>query len=240
MRKVLNFQPYYCRVVIILFALFVCLIASAYAADYTFQWDTNTESDLTGYRLNYKTDSSGPPYNGTGANEGDSPIDVGNVAEYEITGLDDTKIYHFALTAYNISGYESNYSNEVSTDGGGGDGGGGDGGGGGGCFIASAAFGSRFEKHVKILRQFRDVYIMPYGIGRIFLSAYYKYSPYVVEYIADNDTARKVMRWCLLPIIGLSWMVLHLGVTLSLALLSMMSVIMLVFYRKIIGNWGRW
>ena len=53
-----------------------------------------------------------------------------------------------------------------------------------GCFIATAAFGSKFEKHVQLLRRFRDFYLMPNGIDRIFVKAYYKYSPPLADFIA--------------------------------------------------------
>ena len=92
-------------------------------------------------------------------------------------------------------------------------------GGGGGCFIATAAFGSKFEKHVQILRRFRDLYLMPYKIGRAFVNAYYKYSPPMADFIADHDTLRMIVRWSLLPLVGLSRMLLHLGVVPTLLIL---------------------
>ena len=89
--------------------------------DVTLQWDANIEPNRAGYRIYYDTDS-GPPYEGTGATGGDSPIDVkiadveaGDTARYTVTGLNDDETYFFAVTAYNTSGNESGYSNEVST-----------------------------------------------------------------------------------------------------------------------------
>lgn len=90
-------------------------ITPSYALDVSLAWDANTEPDLAGYKLYYKTDSSGPPYNGTGATEGDSPIDVGNVTEFTIHGLSDGVTYYFVAAAYDTEGLESGYSNEVST-----------------------------------------------------------------------------------------------------------------------------
>jgi hypothetical protein len=102
-----------------------------------------------------------------------------------------------------------------------------------GCFIATAAFGSKFEKHVQLLRRFRDLYLMPYKIGRVFVNAYYAYSPPMADFIADHNTLRTMVRWSLLPLVGLSWMLLHFGLTPTLLLLFLMSSTMLVFYRKI-------
>jgi hypothetical protein len=106
------------------------------------------------------------------------------------------------------------------------------GGGGGGCFIATAAFGSKFEKHVQLLRRFRDLYLMPHSIGRAFVSAYYRYSPPMADFIADHHTLRLLIRWSLVPLIGISWMLLHVGVVYTL-LLVLMGLSVLIFYGSV-------
>jgi hypothetical protein len=105
--------------------------------------------------------------------------------------------------------------------------------GGGGCFVATAAFGSKYEKHVQLLRRFRDLYLMPHKIGRAFVKAYYKYSPPMAEFIAKHDTLRMIVRWSLLPLAGLSWMLLHLGVVSTLLLLFLISSLTMVLYISI-------
>jgi hypothetical protein len=95
----------------LILALFATL---AHSAVVTLAWDPNTEPDLAGYRVYYKEVSSGPPYNGTGATEGDSPIDVGNVTEFTLNGLSDVETYFFVVTAYDTGGLESNYSEEAA------------------------------------------------------------------------------------------------------------------------------
>ena len=124
----------------LLFLFLFLFPRSGFAADVTLAWDPNTESDLEGYRIYYKTGSSGAPYNGTGALEGDSPIDVPlallideDNPEYTLTGLSDSETYYFVVTAYNIDTQESSYSNEASTGSGSGVSGG------GGCFIATVS-----------------------------------------------------------------------------------------------------
>ena len=88
----------------------------------TLQWDANTETDLKGYRIYYDT-NSGNPYNGSGAQEGNSPIDMllaedensdPNIVEYTVHNLP-AGTYYFAVTAYNTGDLESGYSNEVDT-----------------------------------------------------------------------------------------------------------------------------
>ncbi|MBU1162056.1 MAG: hypothetical protein KKF96_05820 [Proteobacteria bacterium] len=106
-------------------------------------------------------------------------------------------------------------------------------GGGGGCFIATAAFGSKYENHVQLLRRFRDLYLMPYKIGRAFVNAYYRHSPPVADYIADHANLRTMVRCSLIPLLGLSWLLLHFGVAPTLLFLFLMGFTTLLCYRKI-------
>ena len=103
---------FFCLVFII--TLF-SLPSPAHSFDLTLEWDANTEPDLAGYKLYYKTGAAGPPYAGMGAAEGDSPIDVLDVTQFTIHGLDIGVTYHFVVTAYDTEDNESGYSNEVST-----------------------------------------------------------------------------------------------------------------------------
>ena len=68
-------------------------------------WESSMIGDLKGYKVFYKTDSSGYPY--------DANIDVGNVTDFKITGLIAEKKYFIAVIVYDLSGNESWYSNEV-------------------------------------------------------------------------------------------------------------------------------
>lgn len=74
-------------------------------------WNANSEADIAGYKVYYDTDS-GLPYQGTDANEGDSPIDVGNVTGFVLSSLGST--CYLAVTAYDADGNESWYSEEVN------------------------------------------------------------------------------------------------------------------------------
>jgi len=91
----------------------------------------------------------------------------------------------FQLTVTDVDGFESidttsvNVHNPTSSSGGGG-------GGGGGCFIATAAYGSSLESHVKVLRQFRDRFLLTNYLGKVFIDLYYTYySPPVAEYTTN-------------------------------------------------------
>lgn len=104
--------------------LSVLLISSVCSAtSITLRWDANTETDLDGYKLYYKIDTPGTPYNGIGATEGNSPINIPlTIAgfdpinpEFTINELNAGSIYFLVLTAYDTAGNESGYSNEVLT-----------------------------------------------------------------------------------------------------------------------------
>jgi endonuclease YncB( thermonuclease family) len=89
------------------------------------------------------------------------------------------------------------------------------------CFIATAAYGSPLDPHVKILRRFRDTHLLTNKLGRGFVRIYYSYSPAVADYISKHDNLKAITRFTLLPIIGLSWVVLKLG---PIATLTMMII----------------
>ena len=93
--------------------LLLCTVNNSEALNVTIEWDANAEA-VDGYKLHYQADTSGPPFNGTGADQGPSPIDVGNVTTYSVTGLPDGPTYYFSVTAYKGE-LESGYSNVVST-----------------------------------------------------------------------------------------------------------------------------
>jgi hypothetical protein len=238
------FSSFFSLTFLLLFVTATMLLSAniAHCVDLSFAWDKNTESDIAGYYIYYKTSSSGAPYDGTGADEGNSPIKIplANLTDpenpdYTIHGLSDTETSFFVSTSYDTTNNESSDSNELSfqpsspptlTNSS-------ESGGGGGCFIATAAFGSKFEKHVQLLRRFRDLYLMPHKIGRAFVNAYYAYSPPMADFIAKHDTLRMMVRWSLLPLVGLSWILLHLGVISTLLLLALISSTTWVCSRKI-------
>ena len=108
------------------------------------------------------------------------------------------------------------------------------GGGDGGCFIATAAFGSAVESHVKVLRAFRDTYLFQYALGRIFVRTYYKYSPPLAQFIAKHEILKVAIRIGLLPLIGLSCSMLHFGLVITLTMLVVLlgtPVFLVSFYR---------
>jgi hypothetical protein len=107
-------------------------------------------------------------------------------------------------------------------------------GGGGGCFIATAAYGSIMEPHVKILRDFRDRFLLHNSIGKDFIRLYSTYSPPMADFIAKHDSLRAMVRISLLPVVGVSWITLKIGsvLTVALMLLFISCFVGLVWYRR--------
>lgn len=99
---------------LITLSLLLLLIPSfSMARDVDFSWTANAEP-VTGYKLYYKTGPDGtPPYDGTGLAAGDSPIAIGKVTAYAVSGLSPSNTYHFVITAINESD-ESNFTAPVS------------------------------------------------------------------------------------------------------------------------------
>ncbi len=81
------------------------------------KWDTVAAPDLAGYRIYYDKDSPLPPYNGKASVWGSpSPVNAGMGNIFRVTGLGSDSTYYLAMTAYDISGNESNYSVPVTVD----------------------------------------------------------------------------------------------------------------------------
>tara|TARA_Y100000294_G_C8555827_1_gene337158 strand:- start:88 stop:2139 length:2052 start_codon:yes stop_codon:yes gene_type:complete len=109
---------------------------------------------------------------------------------------------------------------------------------GGGCFIATVAYDSPMEPHVKVLRQFRDSFLLSNSVGKAFMRLYYTCSPPVADFIARHDAARSVVRWSLLPLVSWSWVAINLGLVPALVfmllLLALISATTVVLFRKIL------
>ena len=73
----------------------------------TLSWTSNSEADLAGYKLYVGTAPGRYTYAG-------SPVIIGLMGSYTISGLPIGQTYYFALSAFDSSGNESALSSEVS------------------------------------------------------------------------------------------------------------------------------
>lgn len=77
------------------------------------------------------------------------------------------------------------------------------------CFIATAAYGSPYERHVELLREFRDRYLMTNGPGRRFVSLYYRISPTAANLIVKHSYLKPAVRAALLPVVGVATLLVY-------------------------------
>jgi hypothetical protein len=105
----------------------------------------------------------------------------------------------------------------------------------GGCFIATAAYGSPLHPHLDILRDFRDKYLVPNGLGRELVELYYKYSPFVATLIAKHKALKVIVRNQLVPFIAFSYIIVHFGpifATIVFVLILAIPIFSVSFYRR--------
>ena len=77
--------------------------SNAFSGDVSLEWDPSIEPNVSGYKMYYGTSSGDYTYT----------VDVGNYTTCTISGLEEGNTYYFATTAYDFSGNEADYSNEV-------------------------------------------------------------------------------------------------------------------------------
>ena len=218
------------QLILLVFIFFFSLVSSLYAMDIALKWAPNTEPDLAGYKVFFREKGQSYNYN--------TPYWECTEPECTVYDLDKTKTYYFVVRAFDNDGNISSNSNEVQLYEGTAvnsvDASAGIGGGGGGCFIATAAYGSLLEPHVRLLRQFRDRFLLTNGPGKIFVKYYYKYSPPSAHFISRHAVLRALVCVFLLPLVGFSWMLLYLGtgMTQFFILLMGMGLVYIVRWRK--------
>jgi hypothetical protein len=108
---------------------------------------------------------------------------------------------------------------------------------GGGCFIATAAWGSSLQADIKMLRCFRDKYLLSNGIGRRMGEMYYKFGPIVAEHISKHESLKLAVRAGLYPLIIFTYLMFHTTLTQKIltALLLFSLVTVSVIRRKRTG-----
>src|SRR3990170_4084365 len=99
------------------------------------------------------------------------------------------------------------------------------------CFIATAAFGSPESTSVRILRDFRDKYLLPYRTGQRFVDLYYTVSPPMAEFIEDHPPASFIVRIALLPAVAIAFLFATTTLWWNITLIIIVLVTWLIPYR---------
>lgn len=87
------------------------------------------------------------------------------------------------------------------------------------CFIATAAFGSKFTWPVALLRYFRDQYLLTNPLGTSFVNFYYQNSPPIAAIIASSQPLKTLARVLLAPVIAGVYLIYHPGIIAAALLL---------------------
>ena len=83
--------------------------------------------------------------------------------------------------------------------------------GGGYCFVATAAYGSPMAAQVRVLRKFRDAFLLPYEVGRWLVDLYYRHGRAPAGVIENHPWLRRLVRVFLYPVIGVAWLSVSTG-----------------------------
>jgi hypothetical protein len=75
-----------------------------------------------------------------------------------------------------------------------------------------------------LLRDFRDKGLLNNALGKAFIRAYYTYSPPMADFISKHDNLRTIVRVSLLPVLGMSWVAMKLGLSFTIALMLFFSM----------------
>jgi len=99
------------------------------------------------------------------------------------------------------------------------------------CFIATAAYGSKLNPGVAILRQFRDTKLLTNMPGQAFVRFYYNISPKIAEHIAESSLLKGAVKILLLPVIAMAYILLNLPF-IPAAVTIMVIVIVVIYFRR--------
>jgi lysophospholipase L1-like esterase len=100
---------------------------------------------------------------------------------------------------------------------------------GSGGFIATAAFDTSIEKHVKLLGEFRDSYLLTIYPGQQLVEGYYRQSPSVADFIDQHKGLKLAVQILLYPIIVFCFLLLKLSLTMKFTLAALIAAVLILF-----------
>jgi len=164
-------------------------------------WDSHPDNDIKKYYIYYDTDSGleAGDYDGSGADDGSSPIEIGDQDDYTMKGLENGVTYYIRIGVKDDTGNVSPLSAEkngtpqtvsglaelTGEE--------------GGCFVATAAYGSYDAPEVRVLRRFRDEILLSSAAGRAFVRLYYTHGPRAAAFVSGHPLLTSAARTALAP-----------------------------------------
>ncbi|MDD3040810.1 CFI-box-CTERM domain-containing protein [Bacteroides sp.] len=105
------------------------------------------------------------------------------------------------------------------------------------CFIATAAYGSKFKPSVVLLRNFRDSFLLTNPLGTRLVQSYYRNSPPIAYFIANRGYLKAFVRLVLVPFIAMAYLCFHP----LLLLLVVLLITLLAFsvWNRCLFKWRR-
>ena len=139
------------------------------------------------------------------------------IPQDQAKNIDESQFITALGSAITTSGFWSNYKKHGGKEDG------------GYCFIATASFGSYFNPNVKILRKFRDTFLLTNKIGTEFVNLYYEYGSKFAKIITKYPILKPIVRVLLIPLVIFAYMLLS---PFLLLLLLTSFIILLFFFLK--------
>jgi len=93
------------------------------------------------------------------------------------------------------------------------------------CFIATSAYGTPMADEIRILREFRDKYLLTNPPGRAFVDFYYRVSPPIAEFITEHPSLKPIVRAGLLPVVAMSTIVVNTTPTEKMAIVGLLALV---------------
>ncbi len=93
------------------------------------------------------------------------------------------------------------------------------------CFIATAAFRSAKDPAVLLLREFRDLVLARSALGRMFIQAYYRWSPAAAQWVLDSPRLRIPVLMALAPLQPWIWLMLQPGWILMVVAIGLLMLL---------------
>jgi hypothetical protein len=102
------------------------------------------------------------------------------------------------------------------------------------CFIATAAYGSSDHPHVRILREFKNDYLMTNRLGRELVGLYYELSPWAAKWVEKNKALQLFVRVQLSPYVAVCAAVNRFGPVWTFVFLVLVfaSPFLIIWYKR--------